>query len=288
MALAAEELSTKAASMTQTMAEYNQRLAATNYKLRAEGFDDFLGDLDYIQYTHRFYGVLHEGQLQASRNAACAIWVRDGIKASINVEPALVRKLADQIHDVPVFRASVVPWDRDGLLPFDPSGCHIVGYITNDEGKLCHGTYMIRNDDADEGFRGWLRLLLSTISVTTDLETETFPYMEAVRLNPNHALGYFYRGQRYLKSGEYNKAIADYTEGLRLDSNVRAAYADRGVAFERVGDYDNAIADFTEVIRRDPNNADAYSERGAAYMKKGERVEAEADFAKAKELWREN
>lgn len=57
----------------------------------------------------------------------------------------------------------------------------------------------------------------------------------------------------------------------------------RGLGYARTGEHDKAIADFTEAITLDPKNAEVYY-RGSAYRHMGERVKAEADLTRAKEL----
>ena len=52
----------------------------------------------------------------------------------------------------------------------------------------------------------------------------------------------------------------------------------------RTGDYDKAIADYTAAIRLKPDYANAYYNRGAVYEKKGDKAKAAEDFAQAKKL----
>jgi tetratricopeptide (TPR) repeat protein len=105
-------------------------------------------------------------------------------------------------------------------------------------------------------------------------------YTGAIRLNPNDAIVYLYRGYVYYHKGDYDRAIADYTEAIRLDPNDAIVYLYRGYAYNLKGDYDRAIADFTEAIRLDPN-AIAYTARGCAYGEKGDNDRAIADYTEA-------
>ena len=77
---------------------------------------------------------------------------------------------------------------------------------------------------------------------------------EVIRLTPENADAYFYRGNAWNAKGAYDKAVADFTEAIRLDPKDGRAYANRGtVLLGMKGEYDKAIADFTEAIRLDPN-----------------------------------
>jgi tetratricopeptide (TPR) repeat protein len=109
-------------------------------------------------------------------------------------------------------------------------------------------------------------------------------YTEVLRLDPEDAQAYWFRGASYTKKGDYDKAIADCTEAIRLDSNNALAYCFRGASYAKKRDYDKAIADSTEAIRLDPNNPLAYRLRGVCYNEKGEKGKADADFAEAKRL----
>jgi tetratricopeptide (TPR) repeat protein len=77
--------------------------------------------------------------------------------------------------------------------------------------------------------------------------------------------------------GQIEKA----TEALKLDPDSASAYSFRGEAYRKKGRYDEAIKDLTESIRLDPDNDFAYSGRGAVYRQQGEIELAVQDFEKA-------
>ena len=151
--------------MDRTIGDYEQTLSDANRRLRAQGFDDFFGDLEYIEYTHRIDGVLRRGRLQVYGQAARAAWAAlsdESEPSSGPVEPSRVRQLAQRIHRSAAFRAAVVRSDQAGSVPFDPTGFHIVGRISGVEGKLNQCVFVIRADIDDDDFRDWLQLLYST------------------------------------------------------------------------------------------------------------------------------
>jgi tetratricopeptide (TPR) repeat protein len=105
---------------------------------------------------------------------------------------------------------------------------------------------------------------------------------EAIRLDPNYAAAYYYRGIAYGIMKVHDKAIADYTEAIRLGPNFAPAYSNRGLAFNNKKEYDQAIVDYTEAIRLDPNYAKAYFNRGCVYgINKKEYDQAIADYTEA-------
>jgi regulator of sirC expression with transglutaminase-like and TPR domain len=109
-------------------------------------------------------------------------------------------------------------------------------------------------------------------------------FTEAIRLNPNNAEAYYYRGFVYGMNNDYERAIADFTQAIRLNPNNAEAYNYRGFSYGMKDDYKSAIADFTQAIRLNSNYAEAYYYRGLAYNMIGDIARANADEAKAREL----
>ena len=117
---------------------------------------------------------------------------------------------------------------------------------------------------------------------TADLDEQIRCYTEALRLRPDYAKAYYYRGNALVAKGNFDGAIADYTMTLRLRPDFVEAYCNRGNARSQKGDYDGAIADYTEAIRLMPDDAEAYSHRGLAFQAKEDITAAQRDFDKAK------
>jgi tetratricopeptide (TPR) repeat protein len=96
------------------------------------------------------------------------------------------------------------------------------------------------------------------------------------------------RGAELAKNNEYRQAIEQYTiclNGKELSDVVRAGVlVDRGNAYSKTGDPDRAIADFTQAIKVDPVSAVAYNNRANALRNKKRFAEALEDFSKALEL----
>jgi tetratricopeptide (TPR) repeat protein len=95
---------------------------------------------------------------------------------------------------------------------------------------------------------------------------------------------FFNRGCAYVKSRQYDAAIADFTECVRLDPEDVGALVWRGYAYSRVGQYSAAIADYTNVVRLHPHNVEALSYRGHAYSDLGRYDAAIADYTEVVRL----
>jgi tetratricopeptide (TPR) repeat protein len=110
-------------------------------------------------------------------------------------------------------------------------------------------------------------------------------FNEAIRLNPNFAEAYGYRGLAYKRLGMIEKAIEDYTQAIRLSPNnprdQASMYYNRGLAYSNLRRPQEAVNDFTKAIQLNPKNADAYYWRGFILSEKSEIQGAIADFSKA-------
>lgn len=97
-------------------------------------------------------------------------------------------------------------------------------------------------------------------------ETQTL-YDVAIRLDPQDASAYFGRGNYYLESENYQKAIFDYTQAISLSPQPenKDAYFHRGICYYKLNYYHKAIADYNLVIYLDTQYADAYFNRGDCY-----------------------
>jgi WD40 repeat protein/tetratricopeptide (TPR) repeat protein len=92
------------------------------------------------------------------------------------------------------------------------------------------------------------------------------------------------RARDYWRSGEFDKAIAEYGELIRIDPKSATGYTNRAALYRRKGQFDKAIADYDQVIRLDPQSAAAYFNRAQAHLEKSDFDRAAADLSKAVEL----
>jgi tetratricopeptide (TPR) repeat protein len=54
---------------------------------------------------------------------------------------------------------------------------------------------------------------------------------------------YLHRGEAFARTGQHEKAIADFTEAIRLEPDVPTAYAWRAQSYRTLGDKDSAAQD---------------------------------------------
>jgi len=90
-----------------------------------------------------------------------------------------------------------------------------------------------------------------------DYDTAVTEFTEAIRLNPDIAVYYFYRGEAYNFKEDWDKAIDDYTKAIQLNPNYAEAYASRAWAYYGFNDITNALANIDAAKQIDPDNSSA-------------------------------
>jgi tetratricopeptide (TPR) repeat protein len=92
---------------------------------------------------------------------------------------------------------------------------------------------------------------------------------------------YYYRGEHYLKKGNYQAAIADLDISIGMgegagNPEVLNLYALRGFAFYKSGRFEEAVRDYSTAIARYPE-PNFYFHRSNALQALGRTAEAELD-----------
>lgn len=78
---------------------------------------------------------------------------------------------------------------------------------------------------------------------------------KAIRLNPNYAPYYQYRGRAWERLGELKRAIKDFDEAIRLNPGYARAYQNRARAWEKLGNVEGSVKNIKEARRLNPRKA---------------------------------
>jgi len=115
--------------------------------------------------------------------------------------------------------------------------------------------------------RGNVRMLVG------EVEKAILDYDEAIRLLPENAMTYYYRGVAWLKKDKA-KCISDLSEAVRLNPELGIAFWTRSVARLGTKDYDGAMEDSDRAIELEPMEGRYYRHRALVWK-------AKKDYAKA-------
>ena len=105
-----------------------------------------------------------------------------------------------------------------------------------------------------------------------------------IRLDPETAVTYLYRGNAHYYQNHQQQAIADFTEAIRRDPSLAMAYNNRAMCRYDKEQYEAAIDDYHEALNLDPEFAFAHNNIGLAYLADGDPDEAERHFRIATRL----
>ena len=81
-------------------------------------------------------------------------------------------------------------------------------------------------------------------------------------------------GYRYLKAGEYQKAIKSFESVLKGNPSHALAYSNMGYSYRKLKQYDKAVALYGKALMLDPKLAEAHEYLGEAYLEMGNIEEA--------------
>jgi peptidoglycan/LPS O-acetylase OafA/YrhL/tetratricopeptide (TPR) repeat protein len=107
---------------------------------------------------------------------------------------------------------------------------------------------------------------------------------EAVAIDPNCAIAFYWRGGIALTQGRTEEAAVDFTSALEANPSFAIAHCQLAFIKRSSGDYDGAIAELDEALRKDPKLVPAYYDRGTLYQTRGQLALASADFAQVVRL----
>ena len=152
---------------------------------------------------------------------------------------------------------------------------HQCGYWKNSATLFCHTAKVTKNNDFAQTLCG--RALLADGKIK-----EAFYYLdEAIRLNPENAEPYYYKGIAFSSLNRFKESINELNNAVILESNrqiVASIYMSRGIAYARSKYFQNAIDDLNRAILLRDKYTDAYLERANVYVCTGKYEQAVKDY----------
>jgi tetratricopeptide (TPR) repeat protein len=123
-------------------------------------------------------------------------------------------------------------------------------------------------------------VMLSVYAKSGQWDKAIADFSDAITRNPKDVTAYENRMSAYLMENKTNEAIADLSKMIELEPTMLSTLDLRGAIYTTKGDLDRAIDDCTECLKIDPTHFQAYMMRASAFTSKHE-------FDKAIKDWNE-
>jgi len=128
-------------------------------------------------------------------------------------------------------------------------------------------------------------LIVNVLTPNNTYETNSFDFFY---FPVNGTKDFIEKAEIYRKNGLFRASIMYYTEAIKLDPENAQFFNYRGGAYNMIHDYDNAIKDLTRSINIAPKWSSSYAFRGFAYAGKNDYNNAKSDLSMALELEPDN
>lgn len=99
-----------------------------------------------------------------------------------------------------------------------------------------------------------------------------------------NACAFCNRGLTHYRSGNLDKAIADFDRALRINPRLADAYNNRGNVWQAKGDLDKALTDFDQAIKLNPRHCQAFNNRANLRQSRNDFSGAINDYSRSIEL----
>jgi len=109
-------------------------------------------------------------------------------------------------------------------------------------------------------------------------------YEQAIHLDPNEALAYFYKGETLNELRRYEEALTAYEQAIHLNPSEASSHKNKGIVLYNLQRYEEALTAFEQAIRLDPNDILTYFYKGVILDKLQRHREALAAFEQAVRL----
>ncbi len=128
------------------------------------------------------------------------------------------------------------------------------------------------------------KALLMRANVQQDSKAREADFNEAVKLSPEEAGAFRFRGMHYLMQSNLELAIADFNAALKIDPQDAETYEARGMAEATGNQLDEALESFSKAIEITPDSPNALTHRARIRAMKSDIAGALADVEQAMKL----
>ena len=126
--------------------------------------------------------------------------------------------------------------------------------------------------------------ILNHASLENEINEKIYYANKIIETYKDEAIGYYYRGNLYVKFEKYDEAIKDFEKTLEIDENFKEAYRGKGLCLARKGYYYEALQNYKKAIEIDKNYEVVYYNMGVCYSRLKKYTKAINAYTKALNL----
>ncbi len=192
--------------------------------------------------------------------------------------------LGSAFSNMPIFSHPSIWFERLGRATFTRHDKNADGKLTEDEFPYPLFSRAGRSGQYDSNSDGIVieAEYVRRYSVGLRMRMEPPQRLEsintAIRRDPTDPGPYGQRGDHWLQTANYDRAIDDYTTAIGLDPTNPQDLRSRGNTWYLKREYDNAIEDLSRALLLDPKSAETLNRRAHAHELRGQRDKALQDF----------
>ena len=127
-------------------------------------------------------------------------------------------------------------------------------------------------------FRGW------SFYLKRDYDSALVDFNTSIELNPGSDEAYRGRGSCYLQSRDYQQALKDFSKSLSINPKNRWAHLERARVFKLQRKYDLALKAYSNAVKNNPTSDLPYRERGNLYLALNQVENAKRDLTQVTKI----
>ena len=90
--------------------------------------------------------------------------------------------------------------------------------------------------------------ILNHVNIENEINEKIYYVNKIIEKYKDEPIGYYFRGNLYMKFKKYEEAINDFDKTIQIDNNYKEAYRGKGVCLSRQGYYYEAIQNYKKAI----------------------------------------
>ena len=104
--------------------------------------------------------------------------------------------------------------------------------------------------------------ILNHVNIERENNEKIYYINKIIEKYEDEPIGYYFRGNLYVKFEKYEEAIKDFDKTIQIDNNYKEAYRGKGVCLSRQGYYYEAIQNYKKAIDIDEKYEVVYYNMG--------------------------